>query len=192
MSMRDFSVVKFLLVVLPFAALSGCAFSPKDNVKITQIGYDPASQARIRVYGLGYSLDKSSCYIEDPDLISKNIADILKITLFMKPESNGIGMPRVPNKGRGIFYEYVITAGAFVAVQNRHAETQQFGNMIQTSTCDPGGVIFMPQAGKDYESAVVLGGGTCKIKLYEIRSDGSLNTDFSVPSVSAVKCAPTK
>jgi len=94
MSMRAFSIVKSLLVVLPFAALSGCVFSPKDNVNTTTIKYDPASQARIRVYGSGYVLDKSSCYIEDPDLKSKNIANALKIQLFMKPESNGIGMPR--------------------------------------------------------------------------------------------------
>lgn len=192
MSMRAFSIVKPLLVVLPFAALSGCVFSPKDNVTTTTISYDPASQARIRVYGSGYVLDKSNCYIEDPHLASKNISNAVKIQFFLKPESNSIGMPKVPNQRRGIFDEYVITAGASVAVQNRHAETHQIGNMISKSNCNPGGVIFAPQAGKNYESEIEIKDGFCKIKLYEIHSDGSINTSASVPFVSAEKCAPTK
>ena len=101
-------------------------------------------------------------------------------------------MPRILNQNRGIFDEYVITAGASVAVQIRHGETQQMGNMTSTSTCNPGGVMFVPQAGKNYESDIVLGGGFCRIMVHELHSDGSLNTNFSVPTVSVKMCTPTK
>lgn len=189
--------------VLALGLLQGCAYKvlydvatdKADPFPVTTVAtpYEPATQARIRVLS-GYITKNSLCYGDNPESMGKRALQLLKMSTFLSTgvfgESISVGMPRGPKRNDLIFTEEVLTAGQPIAIR-AWLDYSRYDPGTKTETkikCIPPAVSFVPENGRDYETALHRDASTCWIAVHTLDSAGLRVTAASVPVTVAPAC----
>lgn len=129
-------------------ALLGACTTPAGN------GYDPATQARIRVY------HGSAAYlvIDDGCGRRESIHAAAGGFSYFVPNKT-LGMPRPADMPSFSFHEYALPAGRLVTV-SMYWQMQDASGIWRR--CGPQQVSFRPYAGYDYEAFMPVEAGVCQ------------------------------
>ncbi|QMT39606.1 hypothetical protein [Neisseria shayeganii] len=186
----------------PFLALSVCtrltACAANAPVVQTETRYDPATQARVRLYGQN---QKPARLVSGIDCehnrrgtavsVGRSLGDAFS-SFAGTAQSSSIGIPETEISrhisernglmSRAVFREYVVAAGKPANVQssyiglthsNRPANPMAESYLVmKEGSCHSQLASFVPQAGRDYE-VVGATGRACGVAVFEVAADGS-------------------
>lgn len=130
--------------------LASCASTPSEPVS-----YDPATQARIRVFHAGRSYITLG-HVCEPGK-KESIHAAAGGYSFMVP-NKVIGIPRTDDMRSFSYHEYVIPAGQTVTVEHYWSDPTSYG---PGRSCGPYYYAFEPLAGTDYDTSILFKGGFC-------------------------------
>lgn len=150
---------RILAAVMCLSTFAGCTSSP--------VKYDLEKEARIRVFhDVGvYMYPNKTCYSEDKsEAIHASAGGFSMLVPNQK-----IGMPPSENMGRS-YHEFLIRAGEPLTLEMHYAVQMTTPGQKITNSCGPIGATFVPQAGKDYEAAMIFNGGYCKVGVSELQA----------------------
>lgn len=183
------------LALSVFALLTACAANAP--VVQTETSYDPATQARVRLYGQN---QKPARLISGIDCehnrrgttvsVGRSFGDAFG-SFAGTAQSSSIGIPETEISrhigernglmSRAVFREYVVAAGKPANVQSFYNGFSHTPNMMtpkplylifHEGSCRSRLASFVPQAGRDYE-VVGATGRACGVAVFEVAADGS-------------------
>lgn len=194
-----------ILVTLSILNLSGCysvyslpisvvkEIVSKPEVTHNIVSYDPASQARIRIYNPVHVFPATSCNEWRAGKKQRAWSNILN-PKFPKKEISLIGMPetlssqQIMNNPKRInldgFNEILLNANQMTIFESGNLDD---GPNVRRS-CSIS-VSFIPKPGKDYEVKFIDNYKTCSINITEILTQKTQNITQNVDVTETQKCS---
>lgn len=175
--------------------LQGC------STQSLQTDYNPATDARIRVFSLPnntWLYSGKNCFAtDDPDRIIAHSGGRdfgLVNSLSVLASNRRIGMPQTKDMPF-TYHEFIVPAGKPLIIASSintqtEARIKKESPTITSTRCGPIGVTFVPQPGQDYDTAFELKGYGCEIRVRRLIPDSRETADTEkVPFASAPECS---
>lgn len=186
--------------------LAACSGNSPDVQPSAQADFNPASQARIRLYGqnqkpaiMTYGIDCASGQKGKKVNIGGSLGDAFG-SFTGTAKNTSIGIPETAHSrqlknmdgilSKAFYREMAIPANqavnvrtAFIGLSNT-LETEDRDIILREKSCTSHTASFVPQPGKDYEVIGVKGRG-CGVAVYEIDTQGRLT---AVPLQEQLRC----
>lgn len=130
--------------------LAGCGSTPSSAPD-----YDPATQARIRVFHVGsvYLILGDICQDQSPEWVHASAGGFS----YLVPNRT-LGMPRTDDMPTFSFHEFAIPAGKTVTIRHFWQVQTASGGWL---SCGPTHLSFRPEAGVDYDTFMRFNQGAC-------------------------------
>ncbi|WP_334042075.1 hypothetical protein [Burkholderia ambifaria] len=154
------------------------------------VTYDPANDARIRVY---FGTDthfyfNTSCEPKKHAFSSANRGMWVARPRMLNLANTTIGMP-VPDDAYRYYDEYVIKADEPLTITLDTGGTSQTGGVVFSTPREHAAGTFVPQAGKDYEAFAVRRSGYFRLNVRRLIVDGERVRTEPVAAPEARECA---
>ncbi|MPV67672.1 hypothetical protein [Burkholderia sp. BE17] len=164
---------------------AGCA-----SHKVQSVAYDPASDARIRVY---FGTDthfyfNTECEPKKHAFSFANRGMWVARPRMLNLANTTIGMP-VPEDAYRYYDEYVIKANEPLTITLDTGGTSQTGGVVFSTPREHAAGTFVPQAGKDYEAFAVRRSGYFRLNVRRLIVDGERVRTEPVAVPAARECA---
>lgn len=159
--------------------LLGCA-----NTEQTSPTFDPERQARIRVF------HGPSAYLYLGNVCDGHSHPVIHAAAggysYLVPNRT-VGMPVADDTPRS-YHEYAIPAGEPLTVKMYWQAQNHSGAWTH---CGPIHVMFIPEAGHDYEAFMRFRGGVCQgleLRKLVVDAEGNIDTAFAPLSLPFYRC----